>query len=66
LLRHWYGVAIGGLGWSPKTFWRATLAEFVMALDGHNQVQGSARGKPRPLSVAEQEELLAWDRERRL
>lgn len=57
MLRHWYQIAVGGLGWTPKTFWRATISEFILALEGHNDAQGG--GKPPPVLRAELEELEA-------
>lgn len=53
-MRSWYGIAVGGLGWSPKTFWKATIAEFFMALEGHNETH---RIKPKPMTRAEFEAL---------
>lgn len=55
-MRRWYAVAVGGLGWSPRTFWQSTLAEFVMAVEGHNEAQRPNRP---PVLRAELEELEA-------
>lgn len=56
-MRQWYGVATGGLKWLPETFWKATLDEFFMALDGHNETH-----RPKgvtPLTRDELEDLEA-------
>lgn len=59
MLRRWYGIAVGGLGWSPKVFWKATVAEFILAVDGHNETQQAASGKSPPVLRAELEALEA-------
>jgi hypothetical protein len=33
-------IGIGGLGWRPEDFWRATITEFFEAINGHNESQG--------------------------
>lgn len=53
----WYGVAVGGLKWSPRMFWRSTLSEFFMAIEGHNNTQQPSR--PAAMTRAEFEELEA-------
>jgi uncharacterized phage protein (TIGR02216 family) len=30
-------IALGVLGWSPETFWKATMHEFIAALDGRRK-----------------------------
>jgi hypothetical protein len=54
LVRRWFGVAVGGLHWSPRAFWRSTIDEYLMAVEGHNQTQ---RSGPTPLTRAELEDL---------
>lgn len=54
-MRRWYGVATGGLGWSPQTFWDATLAEFFLAIEGHNDAN---RIGPRPMTRAELDAMI--------
>lgn len=49
-------MAVGGLGWSPATFWRSTLAELFMAFDGH---AAANRTGPEPATREELEELIA-------
>lgn len=65
-MRRWFEDAVGGLKWRPKDFWKATPGEFLGAIAGHNRANSAGGGKPPPLSVEEQDELLAWDRERKL
>lgn len=55
MLERWFGDAVGGLKWRPKDFWKASLAEFFLAIDGHNRAQGSHR--PEPMGREEFEEL---------
>lgn len=55
-MRRWYAVATGGLGWTPKTFWKSTLAEFFLAIEGHNDAN---RVGPKPMTRAEFDELAA-------
>lgn len=33
-------LALGGLGWTPDTFWNATLPELFAAMDGWNKMHG--------------------------
>lgn len=54
LVRRWFGVATSGLHWSPADFWLATVAEFLMAIEGHNESQ---RTGPPPMTHAELMEL---------
>jgi len=53
-VRRWYAVATGGLGWSPKAFWNATISEFFMAVEGHNETRQSGSS---PMTRAEFEDL---------
>jgi hypothetical protein len=46
------------LGWAPKTFWKATISEFFMAIEGHNRIESGSSGPP-PLTRAEFEALEA-------
>lgn len=43
------GFALGVLGWPPESFWRATPAEFWIAVAGWKRVNGLA-GAAEPLS----------------
>lgn len=33
--------AFGALHWSPDIFWKATLTEYVLAIEGFNEAQGA-------------------------
>ena len=33
-------LALGGLGWTPDTFWSATLPELFAAINGWNNMHG--------------------------
>lgn len=33
--------ALGILGWTPETFWRATSYEYTAAMKGHMMAQGT-------------------------
>lgn len=33
-------IALGGLGWSPNTFWDSTLPELFAAMDGWRKIHG--------------------------
>ncbi|MCA0027335.1 phage tail assembly chaperone [Mesorhizobium sp. B263B1A] len=50
----WQQVATGPLGWSPATFWRATLSELLVALEGK-----FPNTKAQPLSSEESAALEA-------
>ncbi|MBZ9852795.1 phage tail assembly chaperone [Mesorhizobium sp. CA13] len=57
----WQQVATGPLGWSPATFWRSTLAELVIALEGK-----FPNSKPRPLTGEESAALEAQFRAKQM
>lgn len=57
MLERWFSDAVGGLGWSPAVFWAASIAEFMLAVDGHNRMN-RPRG-PTPMTREEFEELDA-------
>jgi hypothetical protein len=50
----WQKIATGPLGWTPATFWSATLPELLTALDGK-----FPSSKSQPLSVGEKAALEA-------
>lgn len=58
-MRRWFENAIAGLGWTPATFWDATIAEFVMAAAGHNRMN---RGGSEPMTRQELRNLIGDDR----
>ena len=35
-MAQWFRLAVGGLGWAPAAFWRATIPEIMMAVEGRN------------------------------
>jgi len=56
--------ALGVLGWSPETFWRASLVEYFAAIRGWNDHQHGKSGKPKPMTRDEFDDLVAWDQKR--
>ncbi len=34
--------AFGALQWTPDTFWKSTLTEYMHAIDGFNEAQGGS------------------------
>jgi len=52
------------LGWTPETFWRASVSEFFMAIAGFNRGQRGETGQPEPVSRAEAEEMFAAEEAR--
>lgn len=50
--------ALGALGWSPRTFWRATPAEAWAALEGRAETLG-ARQRRATVSRADLGQLMA-------
>lgn len=48
--------ALGVLGWSPDTFWTATITEFNAAVDGWNRAHGGA--SPDAMSREELEDMM--------
>ena len=54
LLRRWCEDALGYFGWTPRTFWRATIAEFFACCAGHNRAN---RPGPEPLTSEEFKDL---------
>jgi hypothetical protein len=60
--REWLQAALGVLGWTPETFWRASLLEYFAAVKGWNEAQRAESGKPAPMTRAEFEELERDDR----
>lgn len=50
--------AFGALQWPPETFWRATMTEFVVAIDAFNAMHGAEKAVEAP-SGDEMAELLA-------
>ncbi|MBZ9921962.1 phage tail assembly chaperone [Mesorhizobium sp. BR1-1-7] len=43
--RQWMKGALGALHWSPETFWRSTITEYMMAIEGFNEMNGGAKSK---------------------
>ncbi|MBZ9980398.1 phage tail assembly chaperone [Mesorhizobium sp. BR-1-1-8] len=41
--RHWMKGAFGALHWTPETFWRSTVTEYMMAVDGLNEMNGASK-----------------------
>ncbi|ESX78240.1 hypothetical protein X757_08955 [Mesorhizobium sp. LSHC414A00] len=37
--------AMGALHWTPDVFWRSTITEYMLAIEGFNEINGS--GKPK-------------------
>ncbi|TPJ86960.1 phage tail assembly chaperone [Mesorhizobium sp. B2-5-12] len=35
--------AFGGLQWSPETFWRSTITEYMLAIEGFNDLNGDGK-----------------------
>lgn len=36
---------MGALHWTPDVFWRSTITEYMLAIEGFNEINGS--GKPK-------------------
>jgi hypothetical protein len=50
--------AFGALHWTPETFWRSTLTEYIVAIEGFNAANGGEKQDKGP-SDADLDELLA-------
>jgi hypothetical protein len=50
--------AFGALHWTPETFWRSTITEYMMAIEGFNDANSGA-SKDGPPSDAELADLVA-------
>ncbi|AZO54863.1 phage tail assembly chaperone [Mesorhizobium sp. M8A.F.Ca.ET.202.01.1.1] len=35
--------AFGALQWTPETFWRSTLTEYMLAIDGFNELNDGGK-----------------------
>ena len=35
--------AFGALHWTPDVFWRSTITEYMMAIEGFNELNGGAK-----------------------
>jgi hypothetical protein len=35
--------AFGALHWTPETFWRSTITEYMMAIEGFNALNGGEK-----------------------
>jgi hypothetical protein len=46
------------IGWTPQTFWKATMTEFFAAVEGWNRANGGAPDDA-PMTSGEYEEILA-------
>ncbi|TPL36747.1 phage tail assembly chaperone [Mesorhizobium sp. B2-4-8] len=46
--RQWMKGALGALHWSPETFWRSTITEYMMAIEGFNEMNGEAKKNDGP------------------
>lgn len=59
-------VCLGGLGWQPSEFWKATTWDVMRACEGKAAANGTkkAKRKFRPPSKEEREELHRKIRER--
>lgn len=44
--------AFGALHWTPDVFWRSTLTEYMMAIDGFNDVNGGGKQDKGPSDEA--------------
>lgn len=62
--RQWLQDATGVLGWTPRTFWQASLVEYFAAITGWNEKQQGKTGKPPPVLRDEFEEMMREDRRR--
>lgn len=40
--------AFGALQWKPETFWRSTLTEYVIAIEGFNEANGANKTEKAP------------------
>jgi hypothetical protein len=50
-------IGLGGLGWPPQAFWKATLTEFCQAIEGRNDANGGKQQVAAP-SDGDLQELL--------
>ncbi|CAB4327673.1 MULTISPECIES: phage tail assembly chaperone [unclassified Brucella] len=55
--RQWQSVAYGALRWTPEVFWRSTLTELVIAIDGYCEAKGIKKGTGP--TKAQMDQLLA-------
>ncbi|CAI2935016.1 conserved protein of unknown function [Aminobacter niigataensis] len=35
--------AFGSLKWTPEVFWRSTVTEYILAIEGFNEANGSGK-----------------------
>ena len=47
--------AFGALHWTPEIFWRSTLTEYMLAIEGFNEAQGAEK----PIEAPDEDELAA-------
>ncbi|PRD42306.1 phage tail assembly chaperone [Phyllobacterium phragmitis] len=57
--RQWQEIAYGALRWTPDVFWRSTLSELVIAIDGYCEAKGIEKSKAAAPSKDEIDALLA-------
>lgn len=50
--------AFGALYWSPQTFWSSTITEYMLAIDGLNELNGGGEKKSEGPSDEEMSALL--------
>ncbi|MFK4823753.1 phage tail assembly chaperone [Paenochrobactrum sp. BZR 588] len=46
--RDWQKSAYGVLRWTPETFWRSTLSEFIAAIEGFTEARGGKKSTEHP------------------
>lgn len=51
--------AFGALHWTPDVFWKSTLTEYTLAIDGFNEAQGGETDAGSGPTDAELNELVA-------
>ncbi|WP_352544454.1 MULTISPECIES: phage tail assembly chaperone [unclassified Mesorhizobium] len=57
--RDWMKGAFGALHWTPDVFWRATITEYMIAIEGFNELNGAGGEKESGPSDDDMANLLA-------
>ncbi|MBZ9873492.1 phage tail assembly chaperone [Mesorhizobium sp. BR1-1-9] len=46
--RQWMKGAFGALHWAPEVFWRSTVTEYMLAIEGFNEANGGGKKNEGP------------------